>query len=183
LTAIKGHEHLLKAIAVLRAGGLRAKLLLVGDGERRETLERLAVSEGITEQVRFLGQLRHEEVLALYRYQRFSAYVQPSVELGLGEHEGIPVSLMEAMACGVPVVATATGGIPELVQQGAGLLVPGSEPRALADALAKVIVDQGLAGRLSRGGRRRVEADFDVSKIGSELARRFETAKVPRTWP
>ena len=93
------------------------------------------------------------------------------------EHEGIPVSLMEAMAAGVPVVATDSGGTSELIGGGAGLLVPVGDVDALADALRGIVSDQELRRAASEGGRRRVAESFDVDVIAAELRRRFSACE------
>jgi glycosyltransferase involved in cell wall biosynthesis len=95
------------------------------------------------------------------------------VDLGGGVHEGLSVALIEAMAYGVPTVATRTGGLPELVDGGAGVLVPPADAGALADALEGVLVSSDLRAGLVYAGRRRVEEEFDVAAIARELARRF----------
>jgi glycosyltransferase involved in cell wall biosynthesis len=89
-----------------------------------------------------------------------------------GDQEGVPVSLIEAMAAGVPVVSTASGAIPELVTERAGILVPPRDPAALADALER-LKDPALRQELASAGRARVEAEFDVERIAAELAARF----------
>jgi colanic acid/amylovoran biosynthesis glycosyltransferase len=95
-----------------------------------------------------------------------------SVPTEEGDQEGVPVSLIEAMASGVPVVTTASGAIPELVADGAGLLVPPRDPPALAAALER-LRDPALRRELADGGRARIEAEFDVERIAAELAARF----------
>jgi glycosyltransferase involved in cell wall biosynthesis len=97
--------------------------------------------------------------------------------LGNGKHEGISVALVEAMAYGVPVVSTATGGLTELLEDGAGVLVPPANRDALADALARVLGSAELRTQLGRAGRRRIEQDFDVTLVAGELVRRFASAR------
>jgi glycosyltransferase involved in cell wall biosynthesis len=93
-----------------------------------------------------------------------------------GEHEGIPVSLLEAMSVGVPAIGTETGGMPALLGEGAGLLVPERDAEALASALERVLVDEELRAELGAAGRRRVEERFDVEVVAAELERRFLAA-------
>jgi glycosyltransferase involved in cell wall biosynthesis len=84
---------------------------------------------------------------------------------------------MEAMAHGVPVVSTDTGGIPELLDGGAGIMVPERNPSALADALEKLICDEVLCASIGQAGRRRIEADFAVEQTTRMLSARLsETA-------
>jgi colanic acid/amylovoran biosynthesis glycosyltransferase len=176
LVPIKGHAHLLEALSILGEKGIRPSLLLAGDGSLREDLERLVMKRGLGGQVQFLGQLPHERVLELYRESPISCSVLPSVELGPGEHEGIPVALVEAMARGVPVVSTETGGIPELVTAGTGILVPAGDPPALAAGIARVLLDEDLGDRLGREAARSVGENFSVETTSRDLARRFERA-------
>ena len=89
-----------------------------------------------------------------------------------GDQEGVPVSLIEAMAAGVPVVSTESGSIPELVTEGSGLLVPPADAGALKAAIES-LRDLELRRRLSSAGRERVEQEFDVDRIAAELAERF----------
>jgi glycosyltransferase involved in cell wall biosynthesis len=86
------------------------------------------------------------------------------------------VALIEAMAYGVPVIATGVGGVPELLEDGAGVLVPPRDPDALTEALARVLGSAALRAELAHAGRRRVEAEFEVHAIARELARRFDDA-------
>jgi glycosyltransferase involved in cell wall biosynthesis len=75
----------------------------------------------------------------------------------IGEEEGIPVALMEAMACGIPVIGTQTGGIPELLRDGAGLVVPPNDPEALAEALRSLAGRPALRRELGAEGRKRID--------------------------
>ncbi len=96
----------------------------------------------------------------------------PSARTPEGDQEGVPVSLIEAMAAGVPVVSTECGSIPELVTEGSGLLVPAADPAGLRGAI-EALRDPELRRRLSVAGRARVEREFDVDRVAAELAGRF----------
>ncbi|MGP3964472.1 glycosyltransferase [Nonomuraea sp. 3N208] len=124
----KGHEHLLEAMALLDERGVACTLLLVGDGKDRPALEERACCLSVD--IRFLGV--RTDVPALLR--RADVVVSPSLA------EGLSNSVMEAMAAAVPVVATAVGGTPELLD-GRGVVVPAGDPAALADALAATLAD------------------------------------------
>jgi L-malate glycosyltransferase len=140
LIAYKGHRYLLEAVARLKDQGVACTLLLVGDGPERPALERQAARLGID--ARFLG--ARTDVPALLARAR--VFVLSSL------HEGMSNAVMEAMAAGRPIVATAVGGTPELLD-GRGLLVPPRDPGALAAGLKRVLIDRRLADRLAAEAR------------------------------
>lgn len=169
LVPVKGQEYLLSAMALLETQGLSCTLLLAGEGPLRSKLSTLTTELKI-QNVRFLGQLPHPQLLQLYRQGKINITVLPSLQLEGGLQEGIPVSLLEAMAHGVPVVSTQSGGIPELLTGEAGLMVPPQCPGALADAILRIVQNPDLRSRLIAGGRRRIEERFDVIRVVPQLA-------------
>ena len=173
LVPVKGHRHLLDAAARLMARGVPFELWLAGDGPEGEALARRIVELGLSGRVRSLGIVPHAELLQLYRERRVDCVVLPSLDLGNGLHEGIPVALIEAMAHGVPVIATPTGGLLELLDRGAGILVPPGDAGALANALERLLGSASLRVELARAGRHRVKREFDIVPIARELARGF----------
>jgi colanic acid/amylovoran biosynthesis glycosyltransferase len=170
LAAIKGHGDLLEAAARLVARGIMFELWLAGEGPERAAIERRIDERGLGERVRLLGTVPHAELLGIYRDRRADCVVLPSL------HEGLSVALVEAMAYGVPVIATGVGGVPELLENGAGVLVPPGDADALTEALARVLGSSALRTELAHAGRRRVEAEFEVGAIARELVRRFDGA-------
>ncbi len=174
LYPVKGHGHLLRAMAILKQKGVSCTLRLAGDGHLKGNLQELARQLNLGPMVEFLGRIPHDRLLDWYRRGEAALVVLPSLDLGNHEHEGIPVSLMEAMAHGVPVVSTTTGGIPELLHDGAGTLVPPQNPEALAGALERLIRDGALRDRLGAAGRQRIEEQFSVEHVVTELAARIE---------
>src|SRR5262249_30380530 len=130
----------------------------------------------LDESVKFLGAIRHAELLKMYEEGAVSAVVLASLDLGDGHHEGIPVALIEAMSYAIPVVATAAGGTPELVTPRTGLLVPPADPDALANAIQTVLRDGGCNEQLGRAGRERVLTDFNIIRVTSTLISEFEAA-------
>ena len=173
LYPVKGHAHLLRAMALLRGRGVDCILQIAGEGELQSTLQRLAGKLELGEAVRFLGQVSHDEILLAYLRQEIGVVVLPSVDLGNNLHEGIPVCLMEAMAYGIPVVSTTTGGIPELLSGGAGMLVPPGDPKALADAIEQLVHDPVLRQSLVEKGRARVRESFCVKSVVAALLTRI----------
>ena len=106
--------------------------------------------------------------------------VLPSVDLGHNLHEGIPVALIEAMSYGIPVIGTRTGGIPELLEGGAGLIVPDKDPAALADAIERYVRDPAFAAEVAGKGRQRVCESFNVVTVVSRLLERILPLQL---WP
>jgi colanic acid/amylovoran biosynthesis glycosyltransferase len=99
----------------------------------------------------------------------------PSVVSADGDEEGIPVVLMEALATGLPVIATRHSGIPELVDDGvSGILVGERDPAALAGAIARLVGDTDGWAEMGRRGRRRIEADYDVHRLNDRLVELLE---------
>ena len=170
---VKGHKYLVRAMVILRGRGIGCELLLGGDGPLRKDLEKMVHSLGVTDRVRFVGRLPHDELLSLYRRGEIGMVVLPSVNLGDGVHEGIPISLVEAMAHRVPVISTEAGGTPELLAGGCGMLVPAANPEALAGSIERVLLDSELRRTLSVAGRRRVEEEYAVERIVDELEHRM----------
>lgn len=135
----------LRAFVTIRRAYPSAKLMVAGSGPRREALEALARALGITDAVHFTGHLDNERVVDLYR----DAHLMLNPSLA----DNMPISLLEAMASGVPVVSTDVGGIPFLVQDGlTALLVPPADPEAMARAALRILGDPALSSRLRAAG-------------------------------
>ncbi len=144
----KGVEVLLQALAGM--GDRRLELWIAGDGEHGPYLRQRASELGLDEQVRFLGRRSASEVRALLARSR--ALVVPSI------YEGMPLVVLEAMDAGVPVIASAVSGIPEVVVDGeTGWLVPPEDAAGLIEALGAAFDDPEEAARRGAGGRRRVD--------------------------
>ena len=172
LHEVKGQGVLVEACRLLVQEGVDLTCTLVGDGRDRAALTRAVAEAGLEDRVRLAGLLPRADVAALLRSAH--AVVAPSVPTAEGKREGIPVVLMEAMASGVPVVASGISGIPELVDDGvSGLLVPPRDPPALALALRRLYDDAELRERLARAGREKVEREFDVRANAAKLVQRI----------
>jgi glycosyltransferase involved in cell wall biosynthesis len=165
---MKGHRYALDAVARLRASGLEVSLDCAGFGPLKRTVEKYAAGLGLSDLVRFTGLYDHHELLRRLAEHCWDVALLPSLETR-EEREGIPVFLMEAMSAAVPVVATNTGGIPELVAPGSGILVPQREAKAIADALALLATDVDLRQRLGQAGAQRVREQFAVEASVSAL--------------
>jgi glycosyltransferase involved in cell wall biosynthesis len=157
----KGFADLIRACSLLRESGPAFRCLIVGKGELEGELRRLIAELDLEDRVELAGPIPRERLLSVYR--RASVVVAPCVIGSDGNRDGLPTVVAEAMALGVPVVATDVTGIPELVEDGrTGLLVPQRQPEALAAAIGRVLADPAWAGTLARAGRARVEHDFDL---------------------
>lgn len=168
----KGHAVLIAAVGALLDEGMPIRLRLVGEGEERPALEAAVASGGWGRQIELLGRQPRERVAAILAES--DVVVQPSIVLPDGKTEGIPVALMEAMASGVPVIATAVSGVPELVQDGrTGRLVPPGDVAALAAALRRVRAEPEATALMAEAGRRRVLESFDLGRETRRLAERF----------
>ncbi|HEX5760196.1 MAG TPA: glycosyltransferase family 4 protein, partial [Thermoanaerobaculia bacterium] len=149
----KGVEVLLAAVARLRTLYPETAVVIAGEGEHRRALEETARRLGLREAVTFLGRCDAARVRALLAGAR--ALAVPSI------YEGMPLVVLEAMDAGVPVVASAVSGIPEVVRDGeTGWLVPPEDPEALAAALAEVYAAPEEARRRGEAGRRRLDERF-----------------------
>ncbi len=177
LYPVKGHEHLINALAILKGRNVACSLWIAGQGHLLSRLQQQVADLGLADRISFLGHLPHEDIMEWYVERRVDIVALPSVDLGANEHEGIPVALMEAMAHEIPVISTQTGGIPELIGGEAGILVPPRNPEALADALEALVLDPHLRSRMGLAGRKRVEEQFAVERTAGELVKRFNDAR------
>lgn len=169
LVPVKGHAVALEALRALRERVPDATLDVFGDGPLRAELRKRAAERGLAQAVRLHGAV---DVDALReRLGGFDVAIQPSVTDPEGQAEGVPNAVLEAMARGLPVVASRHGGIPEAVQDGeTGLLVPEGDAPALAEALAALAADPARRRRLGAAGRRWVEEACDQRVQSRRLA-------------
>lgn len=155
----KGLDVLLHAFEQLRHKHPSFKLVIAGDGPLRGQLQQLAISLRIDEKVEFLGQKGRSEIVKLL--QGCQVFVLPS------RSEPFGIAIVEALACGKPVVATAVGGIPEVIENGKnGILVEPDNSAALADALIRVLTNQALQRLMARNGPLTVKGKFRCENTG-----------------
>jgi glycosyltransferase involved in cell wall biosynthesis len=160
MTAVKRTDDVLIAFKRLRDGGVDALLCMVGDGPDRLQLEQRAHELGVARNTVFLG---YQEDVAPF-YAAFDALVLPS------GNEGTPVSVIEALAAELPVVATRVGGVPDVVRDGEdGFLVEAGATDDLADRLAQLAGDPALRARMGKQGRERVLPRYAVERLVEDI--------------
>ncbi len=168
----KGQDVLLRAFASILTGGVSAKLTIVGDGPLRPALEDLARDLSIGDHLVFAGSEPPSAVVA--RLKEADIFALACRVADNGDLDGIPISLMEAMAAGVPVVSTRLSGIPELIEDGVeGCLAEPGDPLSLAAALSCLIEDpehaRAMAARARTKVQRQHEASVQVEKLAAAL--------------
>lgn len=167
----KAPDDLLRAVALLKEQGVDVHLRIAGEEDAGRTvfkpeLEALVASLGISDRVELLGARSEQQVRE--ELERAHIYALASLDEALG------VATMEAMAMGVPAIATRVGGVPELLESGThGILVEPRRPEQLADAVLRIARDPALAESFSRAGRQRVSEHFDTRKSASTLLSMF----------
>ena len=171
LIPIKGADVFIRAVRHLAA--LPITVSVIGDGSERALLEELAHAEGISERVHFHGAV-HDAA----RYiSAFDVFVLSS------RSEGTPVTLLEAMAAKVPVVATRVGGVPDVVGPAEAMLVPPEDPVALAKAIRAVIQDPAGATRRAEAAARRLHINFGIERWIDAHDRVYDTIVANRNTP
>ena len=165
----KGVDTALIALSQLRDRFSDLRYAVVGTGEELESLEALAGRLGVGDRVRFLTDVPDRDLPAIYNCAEVYLGVSRLMEQRV---EGFGISLAEASACGVPVVAGRSGGIPEAVRDGeTGMLVDAESPEAVGDALRVLLDDAALRARLGQAGRRSVESYYNRDRVAADLAR------------
>jgi glycosyltransferase involved in cell wall biosynthesis len=170
LAEVKRQDLLIRAFARLATDADGLRLLLVGDGPERKRLESLAAELAIADRVKFAGYQPSPE--------RFLA--QMDVFALTSRHEALPLSLLEAWASGLPVISSAVGGIPQVVDHGrTGLLFQSGDETALLRCLRKVIKERDYAAALAAEGKAEVEAKYSLSRMAADYELQYGLAKGP----
>ena len=166
LEPVYGLEYLIRAFAKLQNIGLR--LLLVGDGSLRPKLERLTAELKIAERVEFTGPVAPLKIPAYL--QRMDILVNPSLQESFG------VSVLEAQACEIPVIASNVGGLPEVVQDGlTGFLVPPKDVNAIVAKIELLASDKNLRRRMGKAGREFVRKNYDWTENAKIMERLYDS--------
>lgn len=170
LTKKKGFEDLIEAVALLRRGGRLHRVVIAGDGELREELENRERQLGVQDLVHLAGAQRPEQVRDLL--EQAAILAMPSVVAADGDRDSMPVVVKEALAMGIPVVATHEVGLPEVVKPEWGRLVAPGDPNALAGGIDELLALPGeLRSEMGRRGREFVAAECGVEDQARELLR------------
>ncbi|WP_227271316.1 glycosyltransferase [Roseobacter weihaiensis] len=171
----KGLSVAIEALALMRDShpDVDWRYDIGGDGPLEAALKAQVARAGLQDRIRFLGALSHEETLR--RISEADVLLVPSVTAADGDQEGIPVTLMEAMALGTPVCTTRHSGIPELVTHGeTGVLSDEGDAAGLRDNLASLALDKDSAATLAKAARHKVERDFNEDRQNAHLLARCE---------
>ncbi|QVL50095.1 MAG: glycosyltransferase family 4 protein [Thiocapsa sp.] len=167
LAPMKGIEYLIDALALMHRQGVSLTCRIAGKGESRAALEERCLARGVSDRVHWLGHL--EDMKAFYA--GIDVFVLPSVST-----EGLPLGILEAMACGVPVLATRVAGAPEAVRDGIdGQLVPPRDAEALANGLTQLLADSELRATMGRAGRERAECSFSTERFAGEVFAQYRS--------
>ncbi len=167
LTPEKGHHLLLEAAALLSRRMPGVRWALAGDGPQRAGLERHATEAGLADRVGFLGHIDYVDALI----------AEASLVVSASSSEGLGSTLLDAMAVGRPVVATAVGGVPELLGSGGGALVPNGDASAMAREIERLLRDPGAAATLAAAGRLAVEA-YDIDGMAERTIGVYRSALI-----
>jgi glycosyltransferase involved in cell wall biosynthesis len=169
LEVSKGVYELVRSAALVLRHDPTAIFVLIGDGPCRHDLEKLVARLNLTDRFHFIHKPTFNCLLQYYRSA--FVYVLPSY------YEGLPTVVLEAMACGVPVVGTKVGGIKEVVEDDeTGILVPPKDPESLGKAILNVLSDSTLRNRMGRASRTRVEEKYSWERIADKFLACYEEA-------
>lgn len=167
----KGHDQMIRALGRVRQAVPDVLYAIVGDGWERSRLEQLVDQEGVREHVQFRGEISDDELIDCY--QQCDLFVLPNRQVG-HDIEGFGMVLLEAQACGKPVVAGASGGTAETMRVGeTGLVVPCDGPDKLAEAVVELLGDEDRRRRMGQAGRQWVVERFDWAALGRQAEQLF----------
>ena len=168
---VKGHTYLIEACRILKEKDLPFECGLIGDGPLMPQIENQIKQLGLSDEVLLLGARPYNQVIE--QFSQADVVVLATSPTANGKREGIPNVLKEAMACGVPVIATASGGIPELVDESCGILVRPRDAAAIADALQLLGGQPELRCQMGLAGRERIIQKFNLNRSTAMRAELF----------
>jgi phosphatidylinositol alpha-1,6-mannosyltransferase len=175
----KGQDHAMRALSLLRESEPDLRYAIAGTGDHEETLRALAAQLELGDRVRFLGHVTDEDLPALYNVAEL--YLGAS-RVAVNHVEGFGISLVEAAATSLPVVAGREGGMPEAVEDGiTGLLADPYDPASLATAIQKVLGSPALAAQFGTAGRRVAERKYSWQRVARDLRAIADAHARPRS--
>jgi colanic acid/amylovoran biosynthesis glycosyltransferase len=172
----KGQQHLVRAAAELRAQGVNAKVILVGVGELEREIKRTIDREQLHEKVELVGYVPHLSDRLVQYYHDADVFVHFSSTQPDGDKEGIPGTIVEAMAAGLPIITTRHAGIPEVITDGVhGMLLDEHDPAKIVPALRRLQEDVELRRRLGTAAAQRAHNELDVRPKTQALERIYDS--------
>jgi len=168
---VKGHTYLIEACKLLKERRLSFECRLIGNGPLMQKIESQINRSGLSDECLLLGAQPYDQVIE--QFSQADVVVLATAPTANGKREGIPNVLKEAMACGVPVVATASGGIPELVDESCGVLVRPRDARAIAEALQLLGGQPELRRQMALAGREKIVREFNLDRSTAMRAELF----------
>jgi glycosyltransferase involved in cell wall biosynthesis len=170
---VKGFTHLIDALPLLLAE-TDCRVLIGGQGPERDALLQQAKALGVAESVHLLGRVPTEQVPALM--QQAAVFVLPSIPHPSGDTESLGMVLVEAMACGTPCVASHTGGIVDIVEDGVnGYLAQPGDAQGLAAGMMRLLQDEEARRTMGLAGRRKVEERFSVTAVAQRVIKVYQS--------
>jgi len=175
LLEVKGHKYLIEAISCLLASGIKNfKCTFYGNGPLKEDLEKLIKKNKLSNYIKIHQAIPHEKLINMYKNREVNLIVLPSINTKNGAHEGIPISLMEAMVHKIPVISTNTGGIPELLSSNAGIMVEEKNPKKIAKAIEYLIEHPNEAKKMGENGRKAVLKKYNWENESKKLLKVYK---------
>ena len=168
----KGYPYLIQACKILDQRGIKFRCQIAGDGPDLSELESLINQLGLSDKVQLLGRVFQEDLIA--QLGQAHIFVLPCITAENGDMDGVPVVLMEAMSMAIPCVSTRVSGIPELIQEGEGLMVDEQDIQALADALQSLIENPDQRKELGIAGQAKVKREYNIQNNVHQLCSLFE---------
>jgi len=169
LTAKKGIDTILKALAMMRDRGIDFEYTLIGDGDDRDTLFELMLDLGLQDRCRWLGTIPHDRVI--WEFQHADLFVLGCRVAANGDRDGIPNVLVESLAMGLPAAGTSVSALPEILRhEKTGLRTPPDNPEALAESMLRLLIDDSLRNNVITQGRELVHSSFDNRQLIEQLA-------------